>query len=96
MAALVKNEANEKIAQKNEGKNLKYEYRVNTNILIGKLKDSMVLMILEGNPKKRHVMFQRIMQEILRNVEPIRPGRSYVRKMSLKANKHSLNQKRCL
>ena len=96
MIALAKHEANENIEQKNEGKNLKHKYQVNTNILIGKLKDSMILMILEDNPNKRQAMFHRIMQEILRNMEPIRPGRSYVRKMSLKANKHSMNQKRCL
>ena len=49
MVALAKNEANEKIAKNNEDKNLKYEYKVNTNVLIGKLKDSMVLMLLEDD-----------------------------------------------
>lgn len=96
MAALAKNEANEEIAKKNEGKNLKYEYQVNTNILIGKLKDSMVLMLLEDNPEKRSKMFNRIMQQLSRNVVPIRPGRSNIRKMGLKAHKHPMNQKRCL
>jgi hypothetical protein len=96
MVALAKNEANEKIAQNNEDKSLKYEYKVNTNILIGKMKDSMVLMLLEDNSDKRHAMFHRIMQEITKNMVPIRPGRSKVRKMGLKANKHPMNQKRCL
>lgn len=96
MVALAKNEANEKIAQTNEDKNLKYEYQVNTNILIGKLKDSLVLMLLEDNPEKRDVMFQRIMKEISRNIEPIRPGRSNIRRKGLKAHKHPVNQKRSL
>jgi hypothetical protein len=96
MVALAKNEANEEIAQKNEDKNLKYDYQVNTNILIGKLKDSLVLMLLEDNPEKRKEMFRKIMQEISRNIEPIRPGRSNIRKMGLKAHKHPMNQKRCL
>jgi hypothetical protein len=96
MVALAKNEANEKIAQNNEDKSLKYEYKVNTNILIGKLKDSMVLMLLENNLEKRHAMFQSLMQEITKNMVPIRPGRSKVRKMGLKAHKHPMNQKRCL
>ena len=96
MVALAKNEANEKIAQNNEDKNLKYEYKVNTNILIGKLKDSMVLMLLEDNSEKRHTMFYRIIQEITKNMVPIRLGRSKIRKMGLKANKHPMNQKRCL
>lgn len=96
MVALAKNEANEEIAQKNEDKNLKYDYQVNTNILIGKLKDSLVIMLLEDNPEKRKEMFRKIMQEISRNREPIRPGRSNIRKMGLKAHKHPMNQKRCL
>ena len=96
MVALAKNEANEKIAQKNEDKDLKYEYKVNTNILIGKLKDSMVLMLLEDNSEKRLKMFNQIMQEISRNTIPIRPGRSNIRKMGLKANKYPMNRKRSL
>src|SRR5665648_139672 len=96
MVALAKNEANEKIAQNNEDKILRYEYKVNTNILIGKLKDSMVLMLLEDNSEKRNTMFHSIMQEISKNMVPIRPGRSNVRKMGLKAHKHPMNQKRCL
>ena len=96
MVALAKNEANEKIAQNNEDKSLKYEYKVNTNILIGKLKDSMILMLLEDNSEKCHTMFQSLMLEITKNMVPIRPGRSKVRKMGLKAHKHPMNQKRCL
>jgi len=96
MVALAKNEANEKIAQNNEDKNLKYEYKVNTNILIGKLKDSMVIMLLEDNSEKRKSMFHRIMQEISKNMVPIRPSRSKPRNMGRKSPKHPLNQKRCL
>ncbi|MBP7331203.1 MAG: IS4 family transposase [Firmicutes bacterium] len=96
MAALAKNEANERVALRNQGKNLKYDYRVNVNILIGKLKDSMVLMLLEDNPDKRTEMFQRVMDEISKNVVPTRPGRAFNRRKSLNANKHSANQKRSL
>jgi len=96
MVALAKNEANEKIAQNNEDKSLKYEYQVNTNILIGKLKDSLVLMLLEDNSDKRNEMFNRTMLEITKNMVPIRPGRSEIRKMGLKAHKHPMNQKRSL
>ncbi|MDW7650472.1 MAG: transposase [Bacillota bacterium] len=96
MAALAKNEANEKVAQNREGKTLKYEYKVNINMLIGKLKDSMVLMLLEDNPEKRKAMLRKIMEEISQNVVPIRPGRSNVRGKGQRANKYTLNQKGCL
>lgn len=96
MVALLKHEANEKITQENEGKPLKYVYQVNTNILIGKLKNSLIRMLLEDHPNKREAIFYGIMQEISRNKVPIRPGRSYPRNMGLRANKNCLNQKRCL
>lgn len=96
MAALAKNEANEKVAQNREGKTLKYEYKVNINMLIGKLKDSMVLMLLEDNPEKRKAMLHKIMEEISQNLVPIRPGRSNVRGKGQRANKYTLNQKGCL
>ncbi|GAE28237.1 mobile element protein [Halalkalibacter wakoensis JCM 9140] len=96
MIALLKHEANEKMTEENEGKGLKYGYKVNTNILIGKLKNSLTLMLLEEQPIKRTAIFHRIMQEISRHKVPIRPGRSFKRNMVLKANKYSLNKKRCL
>lgn len=96
MVALAKNEANEKIAQNNEDKSLLYEYKVNTNILIGTLKDSLVLMLLEDNPEKRNAMFNRIMLEITKNMVPIRPGRSHTRRKGLKAHKYPVNQKSSL
>ena len=96
MVALARNEANQTITQKSKDKNLKYEYQVNTSIVIGTLKDSLILMFLEDNPEKRLAMFQRMMQKILRNKEPVRPGRKNIRKMGLKANKYPMNQKRCL
>ena len=92
----MKNEANEIIAGNNKDKNLKYQYQVNTNILIGKLKDSMVLMLLIDNSEERNSMFHRIIRKIEKNMVPIRPGRSKIRNMGLKANKYPMNQKRCL
>lgn len=60
MVAIAKAEANQKIEQKNKGKNLKYEYKVNTNILIGKLKDSLILMLMEDSPWKRSRMLNNL------------------------------------
>ena len=96
MVALAKAEANEKIKEENKDKNLKHEYKVNTNILVGKLKDSLILTLLEKNHKKRAEMLNEIQQEISRNTIPIRPGRSNERKMHLKSNKHPINKKSSL
>lgn len=96
MVALAKNEANEEIEDANQDKKLKYEYKVNTNILIGKLKDSLVLMLLEDDPEKRSAMFHAVMKKISQNMVPIRPGRSESRRKGLRAHKHPVNQKRSL
>ena len=96
MFAISKAEANQKIEQKNKGKNLKYEYKVNTNVLIGKLKNSLVLALLETNPRKRSKMLNKIMEEISRNVVPIRLERHNPRKIGVRANKYYINRKRCL
>ena len=96
MAANAKAEANEAIQEGNKGKVLKYDYKVNTNILIGKLKDRLILMILESNPRKRTKVLHQIMAELSRNVVPIRPGRSNDPKTELKSNKFPLSRKRCL
>lgn len=96
MVALVKQEANDIISQEDAGKQLKHEYKANTNIVIGKLKNKMVQMLLEDHPERRQAIFHQIMQDISRNKTAIRPGRSYTRRIGLRANKNSLNQKRCL
>lgn len=96
MVSLAKMDANLIIEEENKDKKLKYEYKVNTNILIGKLKNSLVLMLLQKNPRKRSKMLEKIMKEISRNIIPIRPGRSYVRRMTVRANKNPLNRKKAL
>jgi hypothetical protein len=96
MVSLAKEEANEIIKENNADKELKYEYKVNTNILIGKFKDLLVNVLLEKNTKKRLKIFRRVMTEIYRHVVPIRPGRSKPRKKKITTNKYQLNNKRAL
>jgi hypothetical protein len=96
MVSLAKMDADPLIKEENSDKNLKYEYKVNTNILIGKLKNSLVLMLLEKSPRKRSKMLKKIMKEISNNIIPIRPGRSYERRMTVRANKNPLNSKKTL
>jgi hypothetical protein len=96
MVSLAKMDANAIIMKKNNDKDLKYEYKVNTNILIGKLKNSLVSMLLEQRPRKRSKILNKIMKEISRNIIPIRPERKFPRRMTVRANKYSLNKKRAL
>jgi len=96
MVSLAKMDANAIINEENKDKDLKYEYKVNTNILIGKLKNSLVYMLLEESPRKRSKVLKQIMKEISNNIIPIRPGRKFERRMTLRANKNCFNKKRTL
>lgn len=96
MVALAKKDAEPIIREINEGKNLKYDYKVNTNILVGKLKDSLVAMMLITSPRKRSKMLRKIIKEISRNVIPIRPGRTKPRIFKSGGNKHIISRKKSL
>lgn len=47
MASIFKHESDEVIAKKQKNKDLKYEYKTNTNILLGVLKDNLVCLIIK-------------------------------------------------
>jgi hypothetical protein len=97
MASLVKQEADELIAEEQKHKNLKYQYTVNTNILIGKLKNTLVQIIIEKSPRKRKALYKKLMEEVSRNRSPIRKERTFNRsKTRLRANKNCFNQRPCI
>jgi hypothetical protein len=96
MASLVKQEADEIIAKDQEGKDLKYEYMANTNLLMGKLKNQLIGIILEKSTRRRKKRYKQLLNEIKRNRTPIRPGRSFNRVKGLRANKNGLNKKAAL
>lgn len=96
MAALAKMDADEQIQTQNQTKDLKYEYQTNTNILIGKLKDRLILMILETSERKRKKILNQVMQEITRNAVPIRPGRTNPHIKKTTRDRYPMNQKKCL
>jgi hypothetical protein len=96
MASLAKASANEQIDSANKDKILKYDYKVNVNILIGKLKDKMVIMLLEDDPIKRERIFEDIIQKITKNLVPIRPGRHFSHHKKHTRDKSPINKKHCM
>ncbi|AVP56098.1 transposase IS4 family protein [Clostridium tetani] len=97
MVALAKQDANQVIEEKYKEKKLKYEYKVNTNVLIGKLKDTLITMIATNNPWKRSRMLKYIEEEIQRNVIPVRPDRKFKRKENKSTQMaNRMNKKRAL
>lgn len=96
MAELARQYSDGIAASKNKSRVVKHEYKTNVNVLIGSLKDKFVLMMLEGNLRKRNKMFKKIMDTISKNCVPIRPGRSNPRITKKSSRKYKTNQKRCL
>lgn len=97
MVALAKKDANNVIQEDSKNKNLKFEYKVNTNVLIGKLKDTLITMIITKNPWKRSKILKSIQSEIEMNIIRIRPGRKFVRKDHRATQmENRLNKKRAL
>jgi hypothetical protein len=96
MAALVKAAATEQILEKNKVKDLKYEYRANTNLVIGKLKDKLIKMMLEPTLEKREIIFERIVSRLARCAVPVRNDRTAQRNKTEVKFKYSTNKKRCL
>lgn len=97
MVALAKKDANKAIEEDSKNKNLKFEYKVNTNVLIGKLKNTLITMIIIKNPWKRSKILKSIQSEIERNIIPIRPGRKIVRKVHKSTQmENRMNKKRAL
>jgi len=96
MISLLRSEANQMIEKEDREKKLKYCYRANTNILIGKLKETMIVLLKEKDEKIREQIFKRLVESVKKNKTPLRPGRSYPRQLGLSVNKFFQNQKRCL
>ncbi|NCU32220.1 MAG: IS4 family transposase [Candidatus Moranbacteria bacterium] len=80
----------------NASKKSDYEYKTNVNILIGKLKDNLILAILEPNPKKRDRAVQKVLAEIARNRTPIRTNRQFAHDKIPRKKKFYINKKSSL
>ena len=95
MATFTKYVTDAEIQKDNADKNLDYEYKTNVNILIGKLKDNLVLAILEPDSKKRDQALKKVLAEIAKNRTPIRPDRQFERKIPRK-KRFFMNKKSAL
>ena len=73
MAAIAKNEADEKIKEQRLDKDNKYEYQANVNTLIGSMRDRLADAVFTRNPNQRQKKLERIILEIQKSVVPIRP-----------------------
>ena len=95
LASLAKQEAqflNEKMSP---AKQRKYEYKMNTNITIATLRDTLVFALLEDNPKKAKKVVTTSLMTIRKSLIPIRTDRPSTPRVSKNhTQKFPLNKKR--
>jgi hypothetical protein len=97
IASIFEQEAEEELREKNQSKTLKYEeYRINKNILVGKLKNRLIEMILEEDAEKKDVLYNRFLGELQRNVVPVIKDRYFKRDKQSRANRYSKTKRRSL
>lgn len=96
MAALAKMQSDQIIQNKNEEKELKHQYKTNVNIMVSELKDELILIMMEKNEKKRKRRYNKLLQEIARNVIPIRPERHNDRTFKKSRDRYPMNARRGL
>jgi len=96
MLELANQDSDKKIRQEQEGKEIKYVYKTNSNILVGSLKDKLILMLLEKSTRKRHKMYKEIIEKLSNNRIPIRPNRQNPRPDRMSRSKYRRNRKRSL
>lgn len=96
IASIFEQEAEEELKEQNKEKDLKYEYKINKSILVGKLKNNLIEILLEEEDEKKSKMYDRFIEEIKRNVVPIIRNRVFERKKVIQANKYSKTRKKVL
>ncbi|WAH35453.1 hypothetical protein [Alicyclobacillus dauci] len=95
MASIIEQDAQEEVQDQN-ARRKHDEYKINHNILVGKLKNKLVEVLLEDDDEMREAMYRRIVDELTRHIVPVIKGRSYPRKKQNSVNKYSKNKRRPL
>lgn len=89
-------DANEGIEKKKEN-GYKYDYQVNMNTLIGLLRERFILILVSmaiNNDEKSQKEYDELIEEIRKELVPIRPGRKNERKKYKGYNKYKKNYRR--
>ena len=74
------NEANVDVSGGDNNSERKYFYQVRVNYAIGVFRDDFIKAILENSPRKQKKLVQKIIDDVRRATDPIRPNRSFPRK----------------
>lgn len=88
----IKNTNTKRIQEKQISKNLRYRYKVNTNILAGWLKNILIAIMFIEDGEEQEKLYNIIVQKAERNLIAIKPNRSNIRKPYVsRRNKYRTN-----
>lgn len=73
---------------------LKYEYKINMNSLVGLFKLKMIEIAIEDDDVKRKKLYMTLLSKMQRYLTPIKPNRSFSRDTKNTNNKHTTNLRR--
>ena len=79
LVAFAKMESDMSIKHADSEKSLKYKHKTNEKMLIGLLKDKLILMLLCPDPNQRQRIFDGVIAEASRFKTEVRPGRHFDR-----------------
>jgi hypothetical protein len=89
----LKNEANKELElEKKIG--LKYDYKVNINVLVGTFREYMIQIAMEEDDIERKKLYTYLMEEIMENLIPIRSNRQFPRVFYKGRTKNRTNLRR--
>lgn len=74
--------------------NLKYEYKINMNSLVGLFKLKMIEIAIEDDEEKREKLYMTLISKMQRYLTAIKPNRSFSRDTKNTNNKHITNLRR--
>lgn len=88
LAAILACPAQQIVTQQSQQK--KYLYQINMTNLLSKMKDSIIFLLTTSDP---HDLLHALWQQMVKTIEPIRPGRSYLRRQRVKRKRFPLTYK---
>lgn len=91
---LIQSEVQSEVDEDNRIKNRKYQYKINNNLSLGRLKNNLVRLLSEEGDLT--LFYEELKRDIKRGIVPIRPGRRFSRKKKRQGLKYKMNRKRAI
>ncbi len=88
LTAILAQPAQQEVMQQSQLR--KHEYQINMTNLISKMKDTVVYLLRDADIRP---LLQALWQQMVKTIEPIRPGRSYPRKKGIRRKRFSVSYK---